>query len=86
MLVDNILRQYDGYYNPDIDRLGKDDPENLTEKEGFYKLRFRVNYWFTDYLSLFVDIINLTDYQKSGYNELTPSLGRVTKIGLDIQL
>ena len=86
MLVDNILRQYDGYYNPNIDRLSSDDPENLKEKEGYYKLRLRGNYWFTDYLSVFVDIINLTDYQKSGYNEITPSLGRVTKIGLDIQL
>ncbi len=86
MLVNNVLRQYDGYYNPNIDRLAPDDPKNLKEKDGFYKIRLRGNYWFTDYLSVFVDVINLTNYQKAGYNETVPSLGRITKIGLNIQL
>ena len=86
MLVDNYIRLYDGWYNPDIPRLAPDDPENLKWKDGFYKVRFRGNYWITNYFSVFVDIINLTNYQKAAYNEITPSVGRVTKIGVDIQL
>ena len=86
MLVDNYLRLYDGYYNPDIPRLDRDDPENLKWKDDFFKLRLRANYWVTNYLSIFLDIVNLTDYQKGGYNEITPAIGRVTKFGLDIQL
>ena len=86
MLVDNYIRLYDGFYNPDIPRLSPDDPENLTWKEGFFKLRLRFNYWVTNSISLFLDIDNLTNYQKAAYNEITPSLGRVTKIGMDLQL
>ncbi len=86
MLIINDLRRYDGYYNPDIDRISSSDPEYLTEKDGFFKLRVRGNYWFTNFLSVFMDINNLTDYQKGGYTELSPSVGRVSKIGLEIQL
>ncbi len=86
MLVDNYIRLYDGYYNPDIPRLDRDDPENLKWKDGFFKLRLRCNYWITNSLSVFLDIDNLTNYQKAAYNEITPSLGRITKIGMDIQL
>ena len=86
MLVDNYLRLYDGFYNPDIPRLDPNDPENLKWKDAFYKIRLRFNYWFTNYLSVFVDVVNLTDYQDGAYNEITPAVGRVTKFGLDIQL
>ncbi len=86
MLVDNYLRLYDGFYNPDIPRLDPKDPENLKWKDAFFKLRLRANYWITNYLSVFLDINNLTNYQKGAFNEITPSIGRVTKLGLDIQL
>ena len=86
MLVDNYLRLYDGFYNPDIPRLDPNDPENLKWKDAFYKIRLRLNYWFTNYLSVFVDVVNLTDYQDGAYNEITPAVGRVTKFGLEIQL
>ncbi len=86
MLVDNYLRLYDGFYNPDIPRLDPKDPENLKWKDAFYKVRLRLNYWFTNYFSTFVDVINLTNYQKGAYNDITPSLGRVVKFGVDIQL
>ncbi len=86
MLAVNQLRQYDGIFNPDIDRITPADKEYITEMEGFFKLRFRANYWITDYLSLFMDVNNLTDYQKSSISELVPTLGRVSKVGLDIQL
>ncbi len=83
MLIVNTIRLYDGYYNPEIDRISSKDQEYLTEKEGFFKINFRSNYWVTDFASLFVNIDNLTDYQKGGYTNISPSIGRVIKVGFD---
>ena len=83
MLIVNTLRLYDGYYNPNIDRISSRDKEYLTEKEGFFKINFRSSYWITDYASIFFNVDNLTDYQKGGYSNVTPSIGRVIKAGLE---
>ncbi len=83
MLIVNTLRLYDGYYNPDIGRISSKDQEYLTEKEGFFKINFRSSYWITDYASIFFNIDNLTNYQKGGYSNVTPSIGRVIKAGLE---
>jgi len=86
MRIFDELRYYDGSYNPDIDRIGYMDSEYMIEGDSITKLRLRSNYWITDYASLFVDIINLTDNQKNGGSLLYQTIGRVSKIGLDIEL
>ena len=80
------LLYYDGLYNPEIDIINYYSKELTKYYEPYTTLRLRANYWFTNNISGYIDIRNLTRHEDISSNITTPALGRQIIFGLDLEI
>jgi outer membrane receptor protein involved in Fe transport len=80
------LLYYDGFYNPEIPEVSYYSKDLVKTYDPFTSLRLRLNYWFTNKVSAYVDVRNLTNHSDISRSITEPALGRQMIVGIDFEL